>query len=51
MKNNGDEVWIMGTYVEQLVGAVLLASVVVSGVMFGIGWLIAYLIEHKGDIK
>lgn len=41
----------MGTYVEQLVAAILLASVVVSGVMFGIGWLVAYLIEHKGDIK
>ena len=51
MKNNGDEVWRMGSYIEQLLAALLLASVVVGGIMFGIGWFIAYLIEHKGDIK
>lgn len=38
------------SYVETLVGAVLLASVVVGGAMFAVGWFIVYLIKNKGDI-
>lgn len=37
-------------YIETLVTCVVLASVIVSGVMYGIGRLIVYLIEHKGDV-
>ena len=39
------------SYIEQLLAALLLASVVVGGIMFIIGWFIAYLIDHKGDIQ
>lgn len=37
-------------YIETLVTCVVLSSVIVSGVMYGIGRLIVYLIEHKGDV-
>lgn len=39
------------SYVEYLLSYLLLACGLVGSAMFLIGWLIAYLIEHKGDIK
>ena len=39
------------SYVEYLICCLLLACGLVGSAMFLIGWLIAYLIEHKGDIK
>lgn len=44
------EVRVM-SYVEYLLSYLLLACGLVGSAMFLIGWLIAYLIEHKGDIK
>ncbi len=38
------------SYVEVLLCYLLVAMVVVGGVLYGIGRLIVYLIEHKGDI-
>lgn len=38
------------SYVEYLVCLVLVASALVGGALFCIGWLIVYLIKHKGDI-
>ena len=41
---------IMMSYVEVLLCYLLVGMAVVGGVMYGIGRLIVYLIEHKGDI-
>jgi len=38
------------SYVEVLLCYLLVAMVVVGGGLYGIGRLIVYLIEHKGDI-
>jgi len=40
----------MISYAEFLLCHLLVAMGVVGGAMYGIGRLIAYLIEHKGDI-
>lgn len=39
------------SYVEVLICYLLVAMVVVGGVLYGIGRLIAYLIEHKDERK
>lgn len=40
----------MMSYVEVLLCYLLVGMVVVGGALYGIGRLIAYLIEHKGDV-
>ena len=40
----------MITYVEELVAIVVVTSAVLSGVAVGVGLLIGYLHDHKGDI-
>lgn len=45
-----EEALLMVSYVEYLLCHLLVAMVVVGGSLYGIGRLIVYLIEHKGDV-